>query len=116
MLMSLQADPLSILRFPCLRQYLPNDAQRRRLAGYFTSQFNSQGTFHQWYTLLPRYCTRYGKVRIRGDGDQIRSSVSGDSLSSAAKRDASFVRVSICMLFNHHPQPLTIHRIVCLLA
>jgi hypothetical protein len=99
LLMISYIDPLTILRFPCLRQYSPDDAQRRRLAGYFTSQFESQGTFHEWYTLLPQYCTRYGKVRIRGDGDQIRSAVSGNTCSSAPKRDASFVRVSPYILY-----------------
>lgn len=48
---------------------------------------------------LPQYCTRYGKVRIRGDGDQIRSAVSGNALSSSSKRDASFVRVSTTHIF-----------------
>ncbi|KAF8592922.1 hypothetical protein BDV93DRAFT_567159 [Ceratobasidium sp. AG-I] len=84
--------PCTILRAPCLHEYSPDDEQRRRLAGYFTSQFGTQGTFHEWFTLLPRYCTRYGKVRISGGGDHIRSTVSGNSLSLAPKRDATFVR------------------------
>ncbi|KAG8687997.1 hypothetical protein FRC08_011673 [Ceratobasidium sp. 394] len=84
--------PCTILRFPCLRQYCPDDPQRRRLAGYFSEQKGSVGTFNQWFRLLPHYCTRYGKVRVRGGGDYIRSTVATSSASSVQWRDASFVR------------------------
>ncbi|KAG9076071.1 hypothetical protein FRC06_009730 [Ceratobasidium sp. 370] len=73
-------------------EYPEYDPQRRRLAGYFSSQLGSMGTFNQWFSLLPRYCTSYSKVRVRDGGDYIRSTIAASSASSVQWQDASFVR------------------------
>jgi hypothetical protein len=83
-----------ILRFPRLREYLPNKHVRRRLAAYFHTN-QPQRTFAQWLRFLPARCERWGKLRIADGGDCIRAAVACNPTAVYGKRDSSFIRVSL---------------------
>ncbi|KAF9515818.1 hypothetical protein BS47DRAFT_1391321 [Hydnum rufescens UP504] len=88
--------PLSILRRPRQLVYNPDKTIHRKIGIYFTNVFNKPYTII--VPLLPEIMPRWGKVRIAGGGDSIRSSIAQRGLGR--QRDASFVRYEV--LVDHH--------------
>ncbi|KAJ7266112.1 hypothetical protein C8J57DRAFT_1469942 [Mycena rebaudengoi] len=85
--------PLTILRTPYRKIYTPDDALRRKIAGYFSSVLSKP--IAQILKRLPDIIPSWGKVRILG-GDSIRSA---SAIKSGAMkgRDASYVRYLISL-------------------
>ncbi|KAJ7147400.1 hypothetical protein C8R43DRAFT_1195630, partial [Mycena crocata] len=83
--------PRTILRVPYRKVYTPDDALRRKIAGYFASALDQP--INTILRLLPKIMPSWGKLRIV-DGDYIRTaSVSG--MGTNPERDASYVRYEV---------------------
>jgi hypothetical protein len=100
---NLTLDPLSILRFPLLKSYIPDDSLCRKIARYFATvldlgNMTQTAKYKMVLKQLPSIMPRWGKVRIGNRGDSIRCWVaSGASHIGSAQRNSSFVRVSVNM-------------------
>ena len=80
-------DPMSILKPPFCRQYIPDPALLKKIASYFSSALNQPAKKLQ--KKLPVTMMTCGKVQIANGGDLIRAK----SAHNIQGRDASFVRV-----------------------
>ncbi|KAJ7457314.1 hypothetical protein FB451DRAFT_1142567 [Mycena latifolia] len=82
--------PLTILRTPYRKAYTPDEALRKKVAGYFSSVLSKPAT--RFLPLLPQIMPSWGKVRIV-DGDSIRSH-SAAGKGTSPERNSSYIRVS----------------------
>ncbi|KAJ7721397.1 hypothetical protein B0H16DRAFT_1335362, partial [Mycena metata] len=65
------SDPQTILRVPCQKTHIPDDASRHRIASYFAGLVGKG--VREVQKRLPQVMVRWGKVRVI-DGDSISSS------------------------------------------
>lgn len=87
-------DGLTILRNPCVNNFVPDPGLQRKVAEYIrTTLPTPRPTVAQVCKLLPDIMPRWGKVRIAGGGDHIRAKVA--QYETRVERDVSFVRVSL---------------------
>ncbi|KAJ7124120.1 hypothetical protein C8R43DRAFT_1147581, partial [Mycena crocata] len=83
--------PRTILRVPYRKAYTPDDALRRKIAGYFSSALDQP--INTILRLLPKIMPSWGKIRIV-DGDSIRTA-SASGRGTNPERDASYVRYEV---------------------
>ena len=76
-------DPMSILKPPFCRQYIPDPALQRKIASYFSSALDKPAKELQ--KKLPTVMMTCGKVQIASGGDLIRAK----SAQNSQGRDAS---------------------------
>ena len=88
------SDDKSILRSPRKNNFEPDGDLRRRIVGYFLQVYEG-ARLADVERIVPTSMTRWGKVRIAGGGNKIRSKSAVSVAQSQSVRDASFVRVSV---------------------
>lgn len=92
-------DDKSVLRFPRKLAFQPEPTLRHQIAVHFVARFQEPDQY--WPSLaeikqrLPTEMSRWSKVRVRNGGDSIRGSTG--ALHVDRERDASYVRVSLCL-------------------
>ena len=75
------ADPLSILRFPCIHRFAPPSQIRRQIAAHLATEL-----LKPWNLILkalPKECESWGKIHTSATG------------SNRVGRDQSFLRVGL---------------------
>lgn len=80
---------MSLLRGPCLQNFVPDRPLRQRIIDYLAASQQVSRTVVQ--ASIPPVMPRWSNVRIH-DGDRIRCEISQKKLVNF--RDAAFVRVS----------------------
>ncbi|KAI0628285.1 hypothetical protein C8Q77DRAFT_1068240 [Trametes polyzona] len=81
------------LRAPCLHKYEPSLEIRRRIAHYLVGLVGGKRTVI--VNALPRYIPAWGKLRIGGGGDVIRSMIGSRERLGTYERDCSYVRYEV---------------------
>ncbi|KAF7288817.1 hypothetical protein HMN09_01363500 [Mycena chlorophos] len=84
--------PLTILRTPRHLNFILSDEVKDEIATYLSAMLQRL-TKTRAMGLVPQTATRWGKVRIRGGGDHIRTALVVER-GDAQMRDNTFVRVS----------------------
>ena len=86
------SDPQSILRPPCRKSYALDDALQSKISRYFSAVMPHQKSA-KIRKQLPKNMPSWGKVRIAGGGDRIRTAAGRNRLDR--ERNTSYVRVRL---------------------
>ncbi|KAF7335395.1 hypothetical protein MVEN_02192100 [Mycena venus] len=93
--------PHIVLRYPVQKTYQPDDDLTGRIAAYFGFVFSKPtSTFR---SILPKIMPSWGKLRILGGGDSIRSA-SAPRKGPQIERNSSYVRYEVKVLQRHSNQ------------
>ncbi|KAI0669093.1 hypothetical protein C8Q78DRAFT_945394, partial [Trametes maxima] len=91
---SMDVNPLTYLRKPCLSKYQPGQDIRRRIAVYLAGLVSGQVT--RIAQALPETIPAWGKIRIGHGGDSMRAMLAQQArFSGRHERNSSFVRYEI---------------------
>ncbi|KAF7374016.1 hypothetical protein MSAN_00282000 [Mycena sanguinolenta] len=85
--------PDVILRAPYKATHNPNDITRARIAGYISAVIHKKRNIIK--KKLPENMPRWGRMRIAGDGDRIRSVSATSAKHDETERDMTYVRYEL---------------------
>lgn len=88
----MEPDPEMVLRTPCHSSYVPDNDTRKRIGLYLFQVLG--GRRNDLAVHLPSVMPLWGKMRIIGGGDSIRTKYALRRINNAKYRDNSFIRVS----------------------
>ena len=87
------AGDTTVLMRPMEASYRWTQSEKRQVAIYFKNSLNLKVSAQQIEKELPHTVQRWGKIRVLGEKEVIRSKWSNERLAQDRLRDASFVRV-----------------------
>jgi hypothetical protein len=92
-------DDTTVLKSPFDVNYEWPKAEQTQAAIYFKQALQLEASAHQIAKKLPKKITRWGKFRVRGEKNVVRSAWAAERVSADRLRDSSFVRV--CLSCSH---------------
>jgi hypothetical protein len=95
---SLFEDTTTVLKSPYEATYRWTSKERRLAAVYIKEAYQLRASCKMIEKLLPEEIQRWGKFRVHGERNVVRSAWAAKRVSDSRLRDSSFVRVSVLLL------------------